>query len=626
MDKHTQPSLHTKSTQSPWPCGASLQRALFLTGWFLVLCGYVWLPTCPVVSASPQKSPFSREVTPTNPYNIQASRPFFWVKSSMAVFRNLGLSIDLQQGQQVWGSLNGSQLQMLQASGAAFQIQEEVTLPLPTPYLSLVEIEQDMQKLVQKYPGRVELVDVNRRWNTPKTAEGRSLLALRIYTQGRKQEPVPVVLLDATHHAREIITPLIALEAARTLLEQYGQNPDVTRWVDHYEIWIIPVVNPDGYHYVFTQDPFWRKNRRPLGNNDFGVDLNRNYPFQWGYCGNHSSDTKSEIFKGQNAASEPEVQTLLALGQALQPQLYLTYHSHGDEVVRLYVCAQTPEEKLVDQLTQQMASLAGYKSRKASSSGESFEHYYHQYGTLGFLIEVGKAFHPEPDLVTGLLVQARTTWQYLLDRGMKSAIHLRVVDQENQKPIVAEIAIDEIPFQVGEIRRTRPGDGFFAWTMLPGSYTLRVRAVGYTAHTQTISVPVDKIVSVVIAMSKPLHDNESVDSHEPVSSLEPKSEPKSEPRMESEVWPADLEHHPTESIAPESLQDGSPVEHDSESLACSNTTEHVAEVCKTHLESTKEETSSHACGCTSTSTSTSHMPWAWLIILCLMMGWRSRKT
>ena len=64
----------------------------------------------------------------------------------------------------------------------------------------------------------------------------------------------------------------------------------ITHLVNNREIWIIPILNPDGYIFD-REDPdrFWRKNLRDNSENDRyedgcdGVDLNRNYPFEWGH-------------------------------------------------------------------------------------------------------------------------------------------------------------------------------------------------------------------------------------------------------------------------------------------------------------------------------------------------------
>jgi len=76
----------------------------------------------------------------------------------------------------------------------------------------------------------------------------------------------------------------------------------VTYIVDNYEIWIIPLLNPDGYNYD-REDPsrFWRKNMRDNDGNDRygdecdGVDLNRNFPLHWGNSSNAVSYTLDSI-------------------------------------------------------------------------------------------------------------------------------------------------------------------------------------------------------------------------------------------------------------------------------------------------------------------------------------------
>ena len=64
----------------------------------------------------------------------------------------------------------------------------------------------------------------------------------------------------------------------------------VTYLVNHRETWVVPILNPDGYMYD-REDPdrLWRKNMRDNNENDRygdacdGVDINRNYPFEWSH-------------------------------------------------------------------------------------------------------------------------------------------------------------------------------------------------------------------------------------------------------------------------------------------------------------------------------------------------------
>ena len=55
--------------------------------------------------------------------------------------------------------------------------------------------------------------------------------------------------------------------------------------VDSTEMYFIPCVNPDGYVYNETTNPngggYWRKNRRNNNDGSYGVDLNRNYGYEW---------------------------------------------------------------------------------------------------------------------------------------------------------------------------------------------------------------------------------------------------------------------------------------------------------------------------------------------------------
>lgn len=68
------------------------------------------------------------------------------------------------------------------------------------------------------------------------------------------------VLAYSQEHAREWVTPLVAIEAAERLLRNYRNDAATKKLVDGLDIFIIPSVNPDGSHYSFYDDNFQRKN------------------------------------------------------------------------------------------------------------------------------------------------------------------------------------------------------------------------------------------------------------------------------------------------------------------------------------------------------------------------------
>jgi len=151
--------------------------------------------------------------------------------------------------------------------------------------------------------------------------EGRPILAVKIGPPDDSPER-PNVLFLATHHAREWISTAVAMTLIRWLADSGG--PDV--W--SHDVWVIPVENPDGYQYSFTNDRYWRKNRRPNPNGTVGVDLNRNYPAFWGVDDRGSSGVQfAETYRGTSAGSEPETQAVMAFHALHRPVLALSYHS-----------------------------------------------------------------------------------------------------------------------------------------------------------------------------------------------------------------------------------------------------------------------------------------------------------
>ena len=60
----------------------------------------------------------------------------------------------------------------------------------------------------------------------------------------------PSFLLDAQHHAREVMTPEIARDMIDYLTSRYATDLQVQRWLDNINIYVVGSVNPDGAMYV----------------------------------------------------------------------------------------------------------------------------------------------------------------------------------------------------------------------------------------------------------------------------------------------------------------------------------------------------------------------------------------
>lgn len=240
-----------------------------------------------------------------------------------------------------------------------------------------------------------------------KSIEGREIWALKISDNPTKTENEPAVLLDGAHHAREWTTIEVPLAIIQTLLEGYGKDERLTRLVNEREIWIVPLVNPDGHTWSQTNYKYWRKNRRPLSEPDaprkyFGVDLNRNYDYHWGESGvgsGHYSDT----WPGAKGFSEPETRALRDLAERVNFLTQISYHSYSELILYPFgyaTGAPNPDLAIFKALGEKMAKHNHYTVQSCTdlypASGISCDWHYGEKGTISYVYEMGEQFIPPP--------------------------------------------------------------------------------------------------------------------------------------------------------------------------------------------------------------------------------------
>ncbi|HOD53090.1 MAG TPA: M14 family zinc carboxypeptidase [Candidatus Cloacimonadota bacterium] len=173
------------------------------------------------------------------------------------------------------------------------------------------------------------------------TAEGHSIQAYKISDNPNSNESEPEVLITGMHHAREPMSIVAPLYYTQWLLENYNTNELATYLVNEREIWIVPILNIDGYLYNQQIAPqggdMWRKNKRDNNNNGVfnsnfdGVDINRNYGFEWGYDNEGSSpEPSAETYRGPSAFSELESQAIRDFCIDNNFRTALNFHTFGD--------------------------------------------------------------------------------------------------------------------------------------------------------------------------------------------------------------------------------------------------------------------------------------------------------
>ena len=191
--------------------------------------------------------------------------------------------------------------------------------------------------------------------------QGRSTYALKISDNVGQNEDEPEVLYTAIHHSREPVSNETVLQLIDLFTDSYGSDPEITDLVKNRELWFVPLVNPDGYAYVDEVDPYWRKNRR--GN--YGVDLNRNYGFKWGFDDIGSSPSpSSEIYRGSGAFSEPETQNIRDLCNAHEFVFAMNFHTFGEYYLWPwgYIPSPTEDQNLFSAFGDSLSRDNGYTS------------------------------------------------------------------------------------------------------------------------------------------------------------------------------------------------------------------------------------------------------------------------
>jgi hypothetical protein len=126
-------------------------------------------------------------------------------------------------------------------------------------YHTFEELTIELQELAQQYSEICLLESIG------KSAQGMDLWIMKISDNVAVEEFEPEFKYISSIHGDEPIGMEMCNYLIHHLVEDYGIDPRITQIVDETEIWIMPLMNPDGY--VLRQ----RRNYNV-------IDLNRNFP------------------------------------------------------------------------------------------------------------------------------------------------------------------------------------------------------------------------------------------------------------------------------------------------------------------------------------------------------------
>ena len=209
------------------------------------------------------------------------------------------------------------------------------------------------------------------------SVQGRPIWGLRMGKSVPAPDTRPVAFFNSLTHAREPGGMQTLLYFADDVVSKYGTDPTATYLLDQRVLYFVPVVNPDGYkinqdYYLSTGVfAYHRKNARDTNGNGLvdrgtdGIDLNRNYGFQWGLNNNGSSPLATdETYRGPSPFSEPETQASRDIVAALQPKCAISFHTYGDLMIHPwgYTPQATPDSLRFYEWSDEMTLGSGYHS------------------------------------------------------------------------------------------------------------------------------------------------------------------------------------------------------------------------------------------------------------------------
>ena len=358
------------------------------------------------------------------------------------------------------------------------------------------------------------------------TQENIPILAVRISDNAHMKEDEPRVLFIGQVHAEEILGVEIVMDLINDLL---FPDPSILSHMNilkqYLDIWLIPTANPEGLNVVHEELDFsYRKNKRdlspegPFPNNAFdydpsigndidGVDLNRNFSFNWAFGDTFlepdNSDYAShyDYYKGEEPFSESEARAIRDLALENDFVFSIVWHSSrsGNLSEKVFTSWKWEEVKespdlgimksIADHFAGNISTEDGTSTYlsvfSGSRNGKLHDWFYRETGCIQYLVECGTSnLQPDSTLIENTIDRNKPAMVYLMDRAIgyyadAAQITGRVFDATTNQPL--EDVIVEVEEHTGSILKPRLTNEFgrFRRILDVGSYNFSFRAEGY---------------------------------------------------------------------------------------------------------------------------------------------------
>ena len=360
--------------------------------------------------------------------------------------------------------------------------------------------------------------------------ENLPIKAVKISDNVSTKEDEGRVLFLGQCHAEEILGVETVIELIKYLLDppaSDAQHVNILR--QNLEIWIIPTHNPEGLNVVHTGlDVSYRKNKTDfsstgpypngvfdydpaIGNDIDGVDLNRNYDFNWAlgdtFLEPDASDYAAhyDYYRGMEPWSESEIVAIRDL--AIENDFLFSIAWHSSRSGRLsekvftswnWEGAKFPpdtQEMIIigDEIASRIVKEDGVENYESvysgSRNGKAHDWFYSATGCFQYLIECGTA-NLQPDssaLIEDTIDRLMPAQIYLLDRAIgynEDAGQITGIVRDGAGNVLedVEVIVEERHSDVLQSRKTDEF-GRFRRILNPNTYNFRFRKFGYEETT-----------------------------------------------------------------------------------------------------------------------------------------------
>ncbi len=335
---------------------------------------------------------------------------------------DLGLDLmEYREGKELVFLTTRAELDDLAAKGWHVRVDAEATATLTNRdtfgggYRTVEETYAFLNQMQAQYPNLCHVFSYGQSWdkiNHPGT--GYDLMAVRLTSPLHSEGFKPTFYVQGGIHAREYVPPENATRYIQYLLSNYGIDADATWLLDEQQVVVVPILNPDGRKIAETGQLKRKNNNNTTGGctqPNTGIDLNRNYAFDWGTVNRPSDPPCGETWPGLTPASEPEISAGQALIASIFPDqrpahdrttpapldatgVTLDMHSTGN--LDLYPWGEDtlpPPNLQLRTIAQKMATYNGYSPIQTiqlyATSGTSQDWTYGELGVAGFGMESG---------------------------------------------------------------------------------------------------------------------------------------------------------------------------------------------------------------------------------------------